>query len=157
MAGSSFADDLRGDAIANVILGGQGIDNIFGNSGDDFLRGGLGSDTLRGQAGNDSFNYFARNEAGDTIADFSSAVPGNNDRFTFANGAFGALGVGALAADEFQSSAAAAAATSTIRFFYETDTRMLWFDPDGSFATAAIRIATVQAGATVTSADIMIV
>ena len=52
---------------------------------------------------------------------------------------------------------AATAANANIRFFYETDTRILRFDADGSGGSSApIVVATLQLGATMTFADISI-
>jgi Ca2+-binding RTX toxin-like protein len=70
--GSSFADDLVGDAIGN---------QLFGNGGNDVIDGGQGNDVLTGGAGADRFEFHASNLGGkgrdpfdsgfDRIADFS--------------------------------------------------------------------------------------
>ena len=53
------------------------------------------------------------------------------------------------------SSAACLAATADVRFFYETGTGILRFDADGNLGgSAAIIIAALQPGATMTIADI---
>ena len=66
LEGSSFNDDLRGDANANTILGHAGNDTIygrdgndtlFGENGNDFLIGGAGADVLDGGAGQDRAQY----------------------------------------------------------------------------------------------------
>ena len=43
--GSSFSDRLQGNAIANVIIAGDGNDLLIGTSGSDILDGGVGFDT----------------------------------------------------------------------------------------------------------------
>ena len=62
IAGSAFADALRGDTQANEITGGlgndtvlgrDGNDTIFGGDGDDWLYGNEGADTLSGEGGDD--------------------------------------------------------------------------------------------------------
>ena len=54
LTGSPFDDELKGDALANIILGGGGGDLIDGGAGNDNLQGGLGDDTLHGGDGNDT-------------------------------------------------------------------------------------------------------
>ena len=157
LTGSSFVDKLKGNDAANAIDGGLGNDVIDGGGGSDKIAGGRGADKLTGGLGNDSFTYQARNEAGDTITDFSSTGAGNNDSFTFSGAAFGALAAGGLDADQFKSSTASLADSATIRFFFETDTGILRFDEDGMGGSAAIVIATLQAGATMSINDILII
>lgn len=48
--GSDFGDRLRGDANANVLLGGDGDDNLNGAGGDDQLDGGAGIDVFDASA-----------------------------------------------------------------------------------------------------------
>ncbi len=151
--GSNFADTLRGDASANVLFGEGGGDVLQGLAGNDILRGNAGADTLTGGANVDTFQYFAVTEGGDSITDFSAA----DDRFQFLGSAFGGLPAGALAASRFQfgTDPNALAAGGNVRFYYETDTRTLWYDADG-LNGGAIAIATLQTGASMTVADIFI-
>jgi Tol biopolymer transport system component len=51
--GSPFADEIRGDALANIIRGGSGADTIHGGAADDVIRGGPGRDSIRGGIGAD--------------------------------------------------------------------------------------------------------
>jgi Ca2+-binding RTX toxin-like protein len=44
--GTNFADTIFGDAAANVLLGGGGVDSIDGLEGSDILIGGAGNDSL---------------------------------------------------------------------------------------------------------------
>ena len=53
LIGSSFDDNLQGDANANTIAGGAGSDLLFGHAGNDTLQGGDGLDHLWGGAGAD--------------------------------------------------------------------------------------------------------
>jgi Ca2+-binding RTX toxin-like protein len=154
---SGAGDTIRGNSGGNSLTGFAGNDNLNGRAGNDKLTGGLGADTLTGELGNDQFIYNATGEGGDTVSDFSSNTAGNNDVFRFKGSAFGGLPAGSITAAQFQSSTAATASTADVRFFYETDTRILRFDADGSGAgSAPIVIATLQSGATFTIDDISI-
>lgn len=62
LIGSPHADDLVGDALANLMFGGDGNDLIQGRAGNDHLFGGLGNDTLRGDDGNDTLEGGAGND-----------------------------------------------------------------------------------------------
>jgi Ca2+-binding RTX toxin-like protein len=100
VAGSDFADLIRGDSGANFlegldgndsISGGGGNDRIFGDDGDDTIAGGAGADRLIGGLGNDTLDYGASAEAvfvnlvpgrqvsggdaeGDTIMEFENII-----------------------------------------------------------------------------------
>ena len=73
--GSAFNDNVRGDAIGNLLYGAGGDDIIYGRDGDDVLVGGAGADALYGNSGADVFLYVAPGEsvagAADTIWDFA--------------------------------------------------------------------------------------
>ncbi|NOT72726.1 MAG: cellulase family glycosylhydrolase [Hyphomicrobium sp.] len=56
LAGSAFADTLKGDAGANVIDGKSGNDRIEGGAGNDVIRGSAGDNWLFGGAGNDQIS-----------------------------------------------------------------------------------------------------
>ena len=155
--GSAFSDTLSGNAGANTLEGRNGSDTIDGKAGSDRIIGGGGSDILTGGVGNDTFVYNLRSEAGDTITDFSSTGTGNNDRFEFKGSVFGGLAAGGLITDQFQNNGSSVAADGDVRFIYNLNTRQLFFDADGDGGTAALLIATLQAGATMNLADILIV
>ena len=154
---SGSGDTLRGDAGFNTLIGNAGNDALDGRANADKLNGGAGIDTLTGGTGNDQFIYATTVDGGDTVTDFLN-VAGNNDSFAFVRAVFGNLPAGAILATQFQSSVNATAGTAAIRFFYETDTRILRFDADGSDpGSTPIVIATLQAGATMTFADILMI
>ncbi len=155
--GGGGNDLLKGGRGNDTLSGGDGRDTLTGSEGGDKITGGKGADILAGGRGDDIFVYNSRDEGGDTISDFSSTGNGNNDRFHFKASAFGNLPLGELAESRFQSSNADVAQSNNVRFFYEQDTQTLRFDPDGSGGQAAIVIAVLQAGATMTSADIFII
>ena len=151
------ADLLRGDGLANTLTGFGGKDTIDGASGADTLRGGNGVDSLTGGGGNDQFVYQVLSESGDTITDFSN-VGGNDDQFVITASAFGGgLVAGALAAAQFQIRADNGAQDADDRFIFRTTDQTLWFDADGTGASAARMLADLQASAVLTAADILLV
>ena len=87
----SGADQLFGDANANVLQAG---------SGDDILTGGAGADTLKGETGADTFVYRAISDSTttvvDTIADFSGADGDKIDISLLVQGTFAYLGAAAF-------------------------------------------------------------
>lgn len=157
MGSTTGADLLRGDGLANSLIGFGGKDTLDGASGADTLRGGNGVDSLTGGGGNDQFRYQALSEMGDTITDFSN-VGGNDDQFVLTALAFGGgLVAGALAATQFQIRADNAAQDADDRFIFRTTDQTLWFDADGTGSSAARMLADLQASAVLTAADILLV
>ena len=71
VVGSAHADELRGDELANRLVGGAGDDTLYGEAGDDTLDGEEGDDVLEGGAGADVFNGGA---GGDTASYTGSPV-----------------------------------------------------------------------------------
>lgn len=53
LEGTDYGDSLRGNAVANQIVGGGGGDALHGRGGDDVILGGDGADFLWGNAGAD--------------------------------------------------------------------------------------------------------
>ena len=151
--GTLGVDDFTGNNIGNGVFGDAGNDILLGKGGNDILRGGAGADRLVGGSGSDVFAYAAPGEGGDVIQDFS-AVP---DAFRFNGAAFAGLPAGVLAANQFRAQASNAAQDGDDRFVYRTTDTTLWFDPDGSGTAAPVLLADLQAGAIVTSADIIII
>ena len=62
-----------------------------------------------------------------------------------------------LAAAQFQTRADNLAQDADDRFIFRTTDATLWFDRDGSGAAGAVLLADLQADATVTSADFVLV
>ena len=56
LAGSAYADILRGNSVSNRLDGGAGADSLSGGGGNDALLGGLGNDTLDGGVGDDQLD-----------------------------------------------------------------------------------------------------
>ena len=153
---NSKADMIRGTGAKNLLVGNGGNDKLDGAEGKDMLLGGSGVDVLTGGRGNDVFRFNARNECGDKITDFHN-VSGDNDKFVFDSAGFGGgLTAGTLAANQFQTRADKLAQDANDRFIFNTTNQTLWFDADGNGAGAAIMVADMQAGATMSVSDILI-
>jgi Ca2+-binding RTX toxin-like protein len=119
------------------------------------LTGNIGIDTLTGGAGNDSFVYNGTLDFGDRITDFANAA-GNDDRFLISRAVGGGLTAGTLAASAFVSGTGNVALDADDRFIYNTTTGNLFFDADGTAATAAVLVATLTTRPVLTNADIVI-
>ncbi len=151
---TNATDGVVGNALDNRISGNAVANYLAGAEGNDTITGGLGADRLVGGSGRDAYVYNAVNEGGDRVLDFSSS----DDGFHFKASVFGGLPTGALGSGRFQSSNGDTAATSSVRFFYEEDTRILRYDADGiDSAHAPVTIATLQPGASVSNDDIWMI
>ena len=157
LVGGNGADRLDGGTGNDVLNGGGGGDILIGAVGNDRLLGASGGDAMAGGLGNDVFVYNAPTDGNDGIVDFSSSAAGDNDRFEFSGAGFGGLAAGRLTAAQFQSNTSAVSNLAGVGFLFETDTWTLRFDSDGSGGTAAMIIATLQAGAQVLLNDILII
>jgi Ca2+-binding RTX toxin-like protein len=147
------AEGVLGNALANRITGNASGNWLNGAEGSDTIVGGLGADRLIGGSGDDGFIYNAVNEGGDQLLDFSSS----EDTLYFRASAFG-LPTGQLDGSRFASSIADGAPNSTVRFFYEEDTRTLRYDADGiDSAYAPVVIATLQEGASFSVSDVVLI
>ncbi len=152
------ADTIWGNGAANALSGLGGADVLSGGAGADVLTGGVGADRLTGGAGNDSFAFGGPEDFGDTITDFGSNPAGNDDRFTFVAAALGGgLAPGPLAAAAFLRATTNQAAGAEDRFIFRTTDATLWFDANGTLTGGPVLVADLQAGATVTAADILLV
>ncbi|MCR0981560.1 choice-of-anchor I family protein [Roseomonas populi] len=152
--GNARDNRMLGNDAANILSGLDGNDNIHGNGGDDTLIGGTGKNHLFGGEGADTFRFDAPAGAGNftRLMDFAAA----EDRIELDRTAFAALtATGQLDAASFGTGSAATTAEQHVLF--DAATSALLYDADGAGGAAAIRFATVQAGAVVTAADIWVV
>ena len=166
LTGTSSADSITGSSGNDSIEGLGGNDTAHGGSGNDVLRGGGGSDLLRGNGGTDLLNgglgvdnlgggadadIFAFSDMGaanaDTIADFVSG----EDVIQLDGSLFTGIGSGFFVAN-----ASGTAQDADDRIIFETDTRQVWYDADGSGGGARQLIATLQVGATLVATDITV-
>lgn len=152
------ADRITGGGEANSLNGQGGNDLLSGGYGADTLIGGAGRDTLTGGLGNERFVFNARSEAADVITDFSASAAGNNDVIAVRGLDFGGiLTLGTLAPALFWSNTTGNAHDSDDRFIFRTTDKTLWFDADGKGTGGAIMVADLQASATMTYQDIVII
>ena len=150
---TNATEGVLGNALANRLNGNNAANYLAGAEGNDTITGGLNADRLIGGTGSDFYVYNAVNEGNDRVLDFSSS----DDTFHFKATAFGGLPAGQLDGSRFQSSNGDTAANSTIRFFYEEDTRILRYDADGiDNASMPVIIATLQEGASFSVSDIVL-
>ncbi|MFN6560278.1 MAG: matrixin family metalloprotease [Nostoc sp. ChiSLP01] len=150
--GDTGNDTLNGGGGNDTLTGGTGNDSLIGGTGNDILVGSAGSDTLTGGTGTDRFTFNSRTEGTDKITDFSVV---DDTIYVSAAGFGGGLVAGAaIAANRFF--IGSAATTSSQRFLYDKGNGSLFFDQDGTGAIAKIQIATLNAGLSLTNADIFV-
>lgn len=145
--GNGLANVLTGNGGANTLAGNAGADTLAGGGGNDLLRGGTGNDTLTGGAGADIFR-------------FDTALTGNLDKITdfyyvddaiqLENSIFAKLTTPGqqLASANYRENLSGTAVDGNDFILHETDTGKLYYDADGSGASAAIHFATVYASGT---------
>jgi predicted outer membrane repeat protein len=143
---------LTGTSDADTLSGGSGNDMLAGSSGNDVLVGGIGNDTLTGGVGVDTFTFASLDERGDRITDFNAA---DDTILVSAAGFGGGLKVGsALAASQFV--LGSTATDGGDRFMYDKANGALFFDLDGTGASASVQIATLSSSPVLTNADIVV-
>jgi Ca2+-binding RTX toxin-like protein len=143
-AAGTTALNLTGNAYANAITG---------NAGANMLNGGLGRDVLTGLGGTDSFVFDTALGANnvDTIADYAKG-----ERILLDDAIFARAGaVGQLTGAAFYSGTAAHDAND--RIIYDAKTGAVFYDADGTGATAAVQFATVTGGPTLNAADFWVI
>lgn len=156
--GSAFGSDrLTGNDTANQLSGLGGADKLSGGGSADTLTGGVGKDVLTGGLGDDRFAYYIPSHGGDRITDFGNGA-GNDDAFLIEASPFGGgLSAGALAVSRFQTRADNVAQDANDRFIFNTATHTLWFDVNGNGAGGLTLLATLQASAVLSAADILLI
>lgn len=153
LSGDDGLDKLLGGEGADLLKGGAGNDVIDGGSGWDRIHGGAGIDRLSGGGGHDRFIWADASEGGDRILDFTSG----QDMLLFDSAGFS--GVTNVDTGNFASNAFGVATTADQRFLFSEQMRALFFDPDGSGASAKILIAHIDfaVGTHIQASDIVIV
>jgi Ca2+-binding RTX toxin-like protein len=153
--GNALNNRLTGNQGNNQLVDINGNDILNGNAGNDGLVGGVGQDTLTGGTGIDSFIFLALNEVGDRITDF---VSGSDailiSTFGFGGGLNSGGAITPIASSQFVAGGAARDAND--RFIYNRTAGTLFFDSDGTGATAQVRIATLNAGLDLKFTDIFL-
>jgi Ca2+-binding RTX toxin-like protein len=155
-------DILLGTLSNNILNGGDGADSMNGLAGVDRLRGGAGADTLDGGLGHDVLTGGASQDAFqfasalskprnmDTVSDFSV----RDDTILLDNQVFATLAEGRLTNAAFH--IGAAAGDGSDRIVYDAATGALYYDADGTGATAAITFAMLDPGLAMTRADFLV-
>ncbi|MDH4377474.1 MAG: FG-GAP-like repeat-containing protein [Ramlibacter sp.] len=146
LQGNDGANNLTGTAFDDTLLGGGGNDSLTGGLGNDVLRGSSGNDSLTGGGGVDRFVFDTLPNATtnrDTVTDFLAGV----DLIQLSRTVFAALGSGeTLGIEQFLSSSTATRGMDADdRIIYNTASGALYYDQDGSGATAAVQIALLGA------------
>lgn len=148
--GGDGQDTIKGDADNDTVFGGDADDIIYGNDGNDVLFGQGGNDTLFGGAGADVFGFEDALVSGnvDHISDFD--VSDDSIRMDLA--IFSELsGSGTITTAEF------AIGSSSLdvddRIIYNSATGELFYDEDGTGASAQMLFATLSTGLALTNAD----
>jgi len=145
-------------------------DTIVGDANANFFDSQYGSDTLTGGGGADVF-YFSTaplswtgtgvpvpaSDNMDTITDFATGV----DKLQFDNGAggpFTGLGAdGAFVAGDARFYIGGSAHDADDRLIYDSVGGILYYDADGTGATAAVQVAVLSGQPTLAATDIMVV
>jgi Ca2+-binding RTX toxin-like protein len=153
--GDEGSDVLFGGTHDDRLDGGAGGDSLDGGSGNDILIGGAGIDVLFGGSGFDRFRYYSPDEGGDVIRDFFAA----EDGFQILSSNFGFGYTGALQAGDLTSGAGLPfdlESGAGPKFYFETETRGLWFDPTGGTTEDIVIVAGLETGL-VTADDIVLI
>lgn len=157
--GNAGANTITGNSASNVLRGYAGADSLVGAGGDDKLYGGLGKDTLHGGLGADTFMF----DTGATPTGNVDQIQGferGSDRIGLDDDIFGALGVtgtstgAALDASRFVSGTAALDADD--RIIYDQSTGTLYYDADGTGATAKLKFAVLGNAPALDATDFLV-
>jgi Ca2+-binding RTX toxin-like protein len=148
--GNSAANTLTGFNGNDTLYGEGGNDSLIGGSGDDFLYGGAGLDQLTGGLGADRFMLDGpAGGSADKIMDFTAQL----DKVGIRGSDYG-LAAGGLDPSLFSATGAATAAHG--QFVYNSVTKTLYWDADGTGAGAAVVIGTFATSVTLSAADFMV-
>ncbi|MFI0845364.1 calcium-binding protein [Mesorhizobium sp. IMUNJ 23232] len=142
---ATYAVNLTGNELKQLIRG---------NDGANVIDGARGNDTLYGMDGADTFGFSTQLGAGnvDRIADFRV----EDDQITLDASIFTTLAFGALDASRFMNSALGPRDADD-RILYNSDTGSLFYDADGIGGAAAVKFATLTAGLSLSAADFSII
>ena len=161
--GNAGSDMLNGGFGADTLNGGIGNDSLNGNAGADTLNGGLGNDRLNGGLGNDTltggfgFDRFVFDTPlgpnnVDEVADFNPST----DTIVLDNAIFTGLLLGGVLPG-FRFATGTAAGDASDRIVYDDNSGDLFYDADGTGASAQVQFAELDPGLNVTNADFFVV
>jgi Ca2+-binding RTX toxin-like protein len=154
--GNGLANSILGNSAANRLYGGDGEDRLNGGGGDDRLSGGEDADSLTGGTGRDRFRFDSGIDGTDNVDSIEDFVAAD-DTILLDRAIFDAIASdGRLAPSAFRAGTEAADATD--RILYHEASGRIFYDADGSGASAvAVLFATVDAGTILTAADFVAV
>ena len=144
-------DDCQGSGGNDQLYGRAGFDTLEGDNGDDFIEGGTGRDVLRGGSGADTFYFADFIQDADRILDFDGS---KGDRIQLSGTGFDLTGP--LSVTDLQTSLDTVVQTPGTHLIFETDTAILWFDPDSDGIERPIAIVHLQSGAMLGISDFVI-
>ncbi|MBC7987060.1 MAG: calcium-binding protein [Sphingomonadaceae bacterium] len=149
LRGTALRDKLAGDDNGNRLEGLAENDQLNGRAGNDTLVGGQGKDRLKG--GEDA-DQFVLNDISlkDKIIDFESGI----DEIALDGGVFG-LPAGALSPSAFVIGTQAGDIND--RIIYDAIKGKLYFDADGTGASAKVLIATLGGDPTLAASDFIVI
>ncbi|MBB4063552.1 M10 family metallopeptidase [Gellertiella hungarica] len=146
--GNGLANAITGNGASNIINGAGGNDVLYGGAGNDFLTGGTGRDIF---VFNTSPNSLSNS---DKIIDFNVV----DDVIYLENAVFTALSTaGALAAAAFAKNSTGRAGDSSDRVIYNSLDGNLYYDLDGTGASAGVKFATLTKGLALTASDFYVI
>lgn len=154
--GNGLGNAITGNAAANLIAGLDGDDNLLGGKGNDTLVGGLGADTLEGGTGADAFRYGSAAEGGDVIIGYAGAA----DRLEVSAAGFGAglfAGMDLVIALRYAANPTGTATQAQGQFLFNTITRVLSWDADGTGAGGAEMIADLTGAGSWNGSEIVVI
>lgn len=150
VAGTLRNDSLTGNAGGNALYGDFGRDTLVGGAGNDTLEGGADADRLTGGIGADQFLFNTDDDGtpwGDTITDFVSGT----DDLVFERADFAGMS-GPL---QFRNGTSAGGSGSW--FYFNTATKQLFWDADGTGGGAAVVVATLSGVSSLAAGDFVLV
>jgi Ca2+-binding RTX toxin-like protein len=136
LAGTAFADCIKGSAANNILVGLDGNDILDGGAGNDVLAGGSGLNLLTGGAGQDVFRFDVLDTTScSTITDFTTG----QDRIALTKDAFKALAnLNTLGAANVCVKGSAAASSGQAYVVYDKTTGELGYDAAGGGSMAQV-------------------
>jgi Ca2+-binding RTX toxin-like protein len=144
-------ENVIGTALADTITGSDAANALSGGNGDDILVGGKGADNLSGGIGINVFRYNAIDEGNDFITDFASGT----DKLSFSTSAFGGITSATLNSNFFISPDSFAQNDTTPQFIFNTASRSLIYDANGTNPDGQSTLLTVQVGASILANDLV--
>ncbi|HLO76552.1 MAG TPA: calcium-binding protein [Magnetospirillum sp.] len=130
LLGGTGADRLTGGTAADTLNGGAGNDTVTGGGGADILTGGLGADVFRRRFITDGI---------DTIRDFTRS---QGDKIQLVSANFGGITASNLST-AFVANASGRAMLAGHRLVFNTTTRQLTYDANGSASGGVTALASV--------------